>query len=339
MEESLLDLSFNLLEEKRNISKIGISYFLLLIITIISQFALIFIVRISAEDLLYENWFSFALSAVTLYLIASPIAFMQLKKVPTENIERRKITLGQFIICLIMCISIMQIGNYIGLALTTAIGWVFDRQLINPMMDLVLESNLFLTFVFAVVLAPIFEELLFRKLLIDRAIRYGEGSAILISSLYFALFHGNLFQFFYAFALGAMFAFIYVKTGKLRYSILLHMIINFLGSIVPMLLLKSLNLEALDAIFSNSIDMETVMATVQEALPSLIAYGLYTVIILSLGLAGLILLVVKRKKFQLSDGSITIPKERYFSTVFINAGVILFILGCIGQFIYSLMWR
>lgn len=55
---------------------------------------------------------------------------------------------------------------------------------------------------FAVV-APVAEEFIFRRLLLDRIRIFGDGAAILIGGAAFGLFHGNLNQTFYAFALGA----------------------------------------------------------------------------------------------------------------------------------------
>ena len=85
--------------------------------------------------------------------------------------------------------------------------------------------------VFLVILGPIFEEWMFRKQLIDHTRKYGEKTAILLSGLAFGLFHMNLFQFFYAFLLGVMFGYIYMRTSKLRYSTAMHMIINFNGAV------------------------------------------------------------------------------------------------------------
>jgi len=42
--------------------------------------------------------------------------------------------------------------------------------------------------------APVCEELIFRKMLVTRALKYGEGVAILLSGLVFGLFHGDLNQ-------------------------------------------------------------------------------------------------------------------------------------------------
>ena len=72
----------------------------------------------------------------------------------------------------------------------------------------------------------------FRKLLIDRTIKYGAGISILISALMFGLYHANLNQLIYSLLVGGFFAAVYVKTGNVIYTILLHMAANFTGSIV-----------------------------------------------------------------------------------------------------------
>lgn len=76
------------------------------------------------------------------------------------------------------------------------------------------------------------EELFFRKALISHMKPYGEKTAVILSALMFGLFHGNFSQVFYAFFLGLLFGYVFVKTEKLRYSLMLHMIINFLGSVL-----------------------------------------------------------------------------------------------------------
>ena len=57
------------------------------------------------------------------------------------------------------------------------------------------ESNMMVTFLYMVICAPILEEYIFRKLIVDRTVKYGQGVAIVLSGLMFGLFHGNLNQF------------------------------------------------------------------------------------------------------------------------------------------------
>lgn len=85
-----------------------------------------------------------------------------------------------------------------------------------------------------VVVAPLAEEFLFRRVLLERTRFLGDGAAILINGTAFALFHGNLNQTLYAFGLGAVFAAIVLMTGRIRYTIGIHACINGV-SVLPVL--------------------------------------------------------------------------------------------------------
>ena len=83
-----------------------------------------------------------------------------------------------------------------------------------------------LLFVCAVIVSPIFEELLFRKILLEKLLPYGKVIAIAISSLFFGLYHANLEQLLYTMFLGVLCANIVLITGKIKYAIYLHMAFN-----------------------------------------------------------------------------------------------------------------
>jgi membrane protease YdiL (CAAX protease family) len=85
--------------------------------------------------------------------------------------------------------------------------------------------------VYAVIGAPIVEELTFRKALCDRLHDTHEGYAAVISGLLFGLMHGNHQQFFLAFFIGMLFAMVYQRTGRIVYTMLLHGMINFTATL------------------------------------------------------------------------------------------------------------
>ena len=72
-----------------------------------------------------------------------------------------------------------------------------------------------------VIISPVFEELLFRKVLLEELLPYGKITAILISSMLFGLSHANLEQFLYTIFMGIVCANIY-----------LHMAFNLFGAII-----------------------------------------------------------------------------------------------------------
>jgi len=163
---------------------------------------------------------------------------------------------------------------------------------------------------------------------VDRTLRYGQGVAIVLSGLMFGLFHGNLNQFIYATALGMFLAFLYVKTGKLKITIAIHMIVNFMGSVVAVLLLKAIKFEELMALEENMSSVEAytqhVMQLVMDNLAGYIAYLGYACLIFGSMIAGIVLFIVFRKRFKLEKGEVSIPKGQRFRTVILNPGMLAY---------------
>lgn len=241
---------------------------------------------------------------VPLYLIAFPISFALLRDKSAPAIEKHSMTVGQLIIAFMMLYGLMIVGNLIGLAFTAGIGLIKGTPVQNALLNVITGGSLWITAIFTVLCAPVFEEYLFRKLVCDRVVKYGEGCAVVVSGLLFGLFHMNFNQFFYAFFLGCFLAFIYVKTGNLKYTILLHMVLNFLGSVVGALIM--------------TMDQSDPLMMIIMVFYSLCIYGI--------AIAGIVLLIVKRRKMTLKQGEIVIEKGQGFKTVILNVGMILYCL-------------
>ena len=76
------------------------------------------------------------------------------------------------------------------------------------------------------VIAPIMEELLFRGLILQTLKRYGNVFAILVTSLLFALLHGNLPQSVPVFALSMMICYVVLTSGSILPGIAIHFLNN-----------------------------------------------------------------------------------------------------------------
>ena len=289
---------------KKDFSEIGIR---MLIST-----AIIFLLQTGVQIIvlaLFPQWqdnFTILLivTMLPLYALGFPIAFVLMRNKNVPAIEKHSMRPGQIAIAFLMAYGILVIGNLIGLGLTTGIGLLKGSPVQNVLLNIITGSSLWVTAVFTVLCAPVFEELLFRKLICDKVIKYGEGCAVILSGLLFGLFHMNFNQFFYAFFLGCFFAFIYVKTGNLKYTILLHMMINFLGSVLGGIILS------LDQTKPVSIAVSTV----------------YSLCVFAMAIAGIILLIVNRHALTLKPGEIIIEKGQRFKTMILNAGMTLFCL-------------
>lgn len=119
---------------------------------------------------------------------------------------------------------------YIILLLLAVISCIFKIQILTNGSEVIIElSDKFkINFLLeAVILAPILEEIFFRKLLLGHLKKYLPWwSAIGLSSLLFASFHKEAVQQALVLPLGLTLGFVFWKTGKLRYSIFLHFMNN-----------------------------------------------------------------------------------------------------------------
>ncbi len=313
-------------------SRMGAALVAMAIAVTVVQVVLLIFVNVLVQmgvTMAQATWVSWLVTFLPVYGAGVPLALVILKKLPADQGEQTNLGAGRFVSLVLMCFPIMYIGNVVG---NVASSLLSSGQAENALVDMVSEINIWKALVLAVV-APIVEEFLFRKQLIDRCVRYGEKTAILFSALTFALFHMNLFQFFYAFGLGLLFAYAYVRTRCLRYSIVMHMVVNFTGSVLAPLVLSQVDVEALSNLNLQAVD-ETLLA---QVLPGLMLYMGYILLYLVVVIVGLVLLVVKRKKLVFMPAAEELPKEERLRAVYGNVGVIVFVALCVLMIVGNLI--
>ncbi len=276
------------------------------------------------------------LNSLPQYLVAFPIFFLFVKGMKTNCVKKSKLKISEFLsLFLIAQVAILG-GSIIGETVNDFFTMFKGGEVSNPLDDMIAGSPLWLVLIFTVILAPIFEELIFRKLIIDRISRFGDGLAITVSAIAFGLFHGNFYQLFYAVALGFILGFMYAKTRDIKYPIIMHAIINFFGSVVAMLIGERMVRfeEMLDSI-SKKIEVD--MSIFMQDMMIVGSYALLQYALLGGGIAVLVSMV-KRKNFKLiSIYDYKIPKERVSGTVFLNVGAILFLVTTVLTFILNII--
>lgn len=99
------------------------------------------------------------------------------------------------------------------------------------------ESGWLLLYVFVLVpvVPAVFEELLFRGVILRGFLQFGKSAAVILSALLFALAHGNVDQFIYQFLFGAVLGFLYVETRNILVCMTAHFTNNlfvYLSAIV-----------------------------------------------------------------------------------------------------------
>lgn len=268
-----------------------------------------------------SGWFKWVASFVPLYAVGVPVCLLILRKVPAETGEKTALGGKNFFIFLLMCFPLMYGGNILGTLLSSLLsGGTAQNALLNFSFD---DSPL--KIIVMAVLAPLIEEYLFRKQLIDRCAKYGEKAAVFFSALCFGLFHMNLYQFFYAFGLGLLFGYVYLRTRRLRYPVLMHMTVNFMGSVIAPLLLSSLDMETVTQMVAGQISDAEVIAM----LPELGGFLLYVLALIVLSIVGLVLLILKAPKLVFLPDGEELPKEGRFKTIYANPGMIFYVLFCL----------
>ncbi len=94
---------------------------------------------------------------------------------------------------------------------------------------------------FAIAVIPaLFEEFLFRAVILGKLRRYGDAFAIIVSGLLFGLAHGNPVSFVATFVMGMVWGFIYIKTSNIWVPVAMHFLNNALSITMTLLAESSL---------------------------------------------------------------------------------------------------
>jgi len=164
----------------------------------------------------------------------------------------------------ISCIGIGMVSSIIYLIYSTIIKYY---GITIPEPDFTLPSQrgyLILFLMYVCLLGPILEEIIFRGFILKTMQKYGNLTAIIVSSILFSMFHLNLVQFINPVLMGIVLAFITIKSKSIFPSIIAH-------------------------IFNNTIAFT---ATGISSLKMSLVEGLFGFVYLLVGVSGLMLFVI-----------------------------------------------
>ncbi len=330
------------MESKKQFSQIGLLMFLSTIIINGLQIISVIIAR-NIPAVAADNDLLFIVGMMPTYLIGYPIIFMLFKKVPLQiSGERKKMSFGQLLAAFLMAYALTYVCNFVGTFITSVVEEFTKTPVENVLTELLNQISPITTFFIAVLIAPIMEELLFRKTVIDRTAQYGDGISIVFSGLLFGLFHGNLNQFAYAIALGMFFGFIYIKTKNILYPIILHFLTNFVGSLVPIYVMKEsrymeYETKLMELMASPEYTDAAGTALAQQYQEGITMVFGYLLLLFGMVITGIILLIVRKKKFVLTPGEITIAKGERLRTIFMNPGMLLYLAFWVLMIVLQLL--
>ena len=272
-----------------------------------------------------------------MYVISFPVYVLLTRGLQRPLYERQKLNPGEFTVTFFICTAAMIIGSTISNIINDAIigstGFLPDDSLDEA----IANAPLWLIIAVVVIIGPIFEELIFRKIMLDRLSVYGDRLAIGISALSFGLFHGNISQLIYSTMLGVILGYLYTRTRNIKYPILMHMLINFFGTVPSLLLMNGI--ERYIQIMEK-FEAGEVLTEAEATFQMLYTLDMLGVTAIQYGFAaiGLILFMVMALK-----NKITIPRRRMvqvggwtkFRMTFLNLGFILFLLYTAYAFLIS----
>lgn len=319
-------------EARKTFSRIGWAYLLATVIGSAVIIGVSLILKMVNPSLMESTTFAIILNLASLYLCGLTVAFLIIRKMPVSEVGNKKLPFGYLLASLPIGYSLMILFNLVGTSINSFFGKLTGEGMQNPTIDMISEVNPYVILICTVILAPLMEELFFRKFLIDRIYRFGEIITLLTSGLMFGLFHGNFAQFFYSFALGVFLAYIYIRTGKVKYTIIIHMFVNFLGSIAT-ILTTNIDVNELTRLLESE-NTEEYTAYVMDNALVFGLIGLYGLLVFAIIITGIILMIIFRKKFKLKKDSL-LNTRKGLNALFVNSGMIVFILFFVAQIVLA----
>lgn len=200
-----------------------------LVISLVASFVLVFTGKSSDEQFLQSAFYAylgFGLSPVALCLVS------------IFAVKKYSLNFRQAV-CLKKCNK-----KYIFITALLFIGCVFGLSGLNTLFvnalssitgykasDINVPSGSVLNFILCTliicVLPAFFEEIIFRGFVLNGCKRLGDVFAVVCSGILFSLFHHSPMQTVYQFIIGAVFAYLAIKSGSILPSIVFHFLNNF----------------------------------------------------------------------------------------------------------------
>lgn len=170
-----------------------------------------------------------------LFLIGAayiPAAFM-VRWLPKASGRPKRMSGEEFIVCFVAAMGVGYCLNLVGNWINSFFAYFNHKTLeeMNPVIDMAADMSPSML-IYACILGPFMEELMFRGILLKPARVYGDRTAVVFTAVMFGLMHGNVTQFLYAAAIGLIFGYVAVRTNRILYTVLLHIMVNSFGTVL-----------------------------------------------------------------------------------------------------------
>lgn len=243
--------------EKKSLRRLGVYTAMAILLSIFLQNLIVVVLELSG---LYDRYFSDAYfsSAVDIIVVVfgmlMPFAFMGRRMKKASGLQQplmveRPRSVMLMIPAVFAGLGFCMLCNIVNSNITAFFSNM-DIEFTSPeipMADGV--SGIILTFFRVAITAGVVEELCFRGYVMGNLRFYGDSFAIAVSSVMFAMLHGNMVQAPFALMAGFALGYLSVKTGTIWTGIIIHVLNNSI-SLVIYYLGKSLSEEELISVYA-----------------------------------------------------------------------------------------
>lgn len=134
-----------------------------------------------------------------------------------------------------VCLGTSIIGSYLVSLITMLCESAFGTAPTMPDLSAPVEGAGIVTYLISLsVLPAVFEELVFRGVILQSLRRFGDLFALIVSSFLFAVAHGNLIQGPNAMLMGLMIGYFVLRTGSLITGMIIHFVNNLFAGIISL---------------------------------------------------------------------------------------------------------
>ena len=274
-------------------------------------------------EILGNPYFLAGAQILSMYVIGFPAFCIMVKDMPTAYRTKSTVRFGEYISLFLIALALMQLGSIVSYFVSDYLN--SHVEMFSPTsfpLNMLQAGSAVPDFLVVVILAPIIEEIMFRKLIIDRLSIYGDRLAVIVSSVAFGLFHGNVSQLFFAIFVGFILGYLYTKTGRLVYSWLLHTMINFVVSAQALLY----------ELYSNAApEYKLLLEHAIEIVPVVQA------VFIALGAILLVRAILKKSYPMSQKCDIEIPKAKLLRVAVLNSGTMLYFAYSVIVILYPFL--
>ena len=198
--------------------------------------ALVGIEKIFEIDISMKPWFLIVGNAIIFPSIIASFDFLVVRPKTGKklNFNFSPTNFSTYLLIFPMMFGMMLIGEFVTSQIPTTGPFFGDfYKFFEGLMSNLVDDQAVMV-ITAVIMAPIFEEIIFRGIIQKGMMNNGvePWKAILLSSILFGLIHGNPWQFVGAILLGCVLGLVYYKTKSLLLPMLLHGFNNLCSAIL-----------------------------------------------------------------------------------------------------------